>query len=123
MTGYRDPPKHSQYPPGVSGNPNGRPKGRTIFADIAEELQQQIELSEGTSSRTVSKQRLVVMKLVEAAIGGDLRAIATVLNMCPRKPEYPLTVSEDQDHREILDAYSNRGTRRNETQSPTKTKE
>lgn len=27
MPGYRDPPKHSQFKPGQSGNPKGRPKG------------------------------------------------------------------------------------------------
>jgi len=120
MTGYKDPPKHSQYGPGVSGNPGGRPKGRSIFADMAEELQQQAELADGTSSRKVSKQRLLVIKLIDAAVAGDLRAIATVLNMCPRKRDDDLPEADEEEHQEIFDALTNRAARRDQAQPTSK---
>lgn len=113
MTGYKDPPKHSQFRPGVSGNPKGRPKGRNIFADLQEELQQAIA-DQGTGTQT-TKQRLLVKKLVEDAIAGDARAISTVLSMCPRRSDDDLPETDDEGHREILDVFSNRGLRNDET--------
>ena len=32
--GYRKPPKHSQFKPGQSGNPNGRPRGASLATQV-----------------------------------------------------------------------------------------
>ena len=36
--GYKKPPIHTRFKPGVSGNPKGRPKGtKNLATDLAEE--------------------------------------------------------------------------------------
>lgn len=116
MPGYKDPPLHTRFQKGApSPNPNGRPKKRTIVADFEEELQQQIA-EEGNRSLT-TKQRLLVKKRVDAAIAGDTRAIATVLNMCPRRSNDTVPESNDEDDREVLDVFSHRGSRNDQPPS------
>jgi hypothetical protein len=66
--GYKTPPKDTQFKPGQSRNPNGRPKGaRNLKTDLADELQERIVLREGGERRTVSKQR-AMLKLMERAL-------------------------------------------------------
>ena len=63
--GYGKPPKHTQFEPGQSGNPRGRPKGtKNLKTDLMEELGEKILVREGEQARRVSKQRAVVMALV-----------------------------------------------------------
>ncbi|SRR5713101_4445432 len=54
--GFRRPPLHTRFKPGVSGNPSGRPKDsknlKTLLHAI---LNEQISLQEGSQSRKVSK--------------------------------------------------------------------
>ena len=78
--GYGRPPKHSRFKPGQSGNPKGRPKGaksqKTIFQEA---LDARIEYLEQGKRQSATRRELVVLKLVEKALKGDARAIATLL--------------------------------------------
>jgi hypothetical protein len=59
--GYGKPPKHTQFKPGKSGNPQGRPKGtKNLKTDLAEELCEKILVHEGGQARKLSKQRALV---------------------------------------------------------------
>jgi hypothetical protein len=73
--GYRRPPLHSRFQPGVSGNPSGRPKGtpnlKTIFEQI---LKEQISLREGSVTKKITKAEAVVRSLVISAMKGDSRS-------------------------------------------------
>jgi len=73
--GYRHPPLHSRFQPGVSGNPSGRPKGtpnlKTIFEQI---LKEQISLREGSVTKKITKAEAVVRSLVISAMKGDSRS-------------------------------------------------
>jgi hypothetical protein len=64
--GYGRPPTRSRFKPGHSGNPRGRPKRRSIKADLRDAL------SETTGSDGSTKQQQMVKKLVDEAAGGDL---------------------------------------------------
>jgi len=108
--GYKRPPKETQFKPGQSGNPNGRPKGaRNLKTDLADELQERIVLREGGERRTVSKQRAMLKRLMERALNGDTRAASLIINMAARF----LDQTEDEEHdtplaetdRAILEAY------------------
>lgn len=83
--GYCKPPRSSQFRPGVSGNPNGRPKGtRNLATDLAAELGEQIAVRENGRLRQISKQRALIKSLMAKALEGDVRASAAVLALYAR---------------------------------------
>jgi hypothetical protein len=73
--GYKRPPRHTRFPPGVSGNPSGRRKGskniRSIFEKI---LGEEISLREGSVTKKITKAEAVVRSLVISAMKGDSRS-------------------------------------------------
>jgi len=74
--GYGKPPKHSQFKPGQSGNPRGRPKNiRNFRTDLLDELQARVTVNEGGRTQTISRQQAMIKRTVEKALQGDLRAI------------------------------------------------
>lgn len=70
--GKGNPPKHTQFKKGVSGNPNGRPK----LPDIKEALIK--VLSDEQEGMTALE--AVLKKLRQMAIKGDIRAIKELLD-------------------------------------------
>jgi hypothetical protein len=106
--GYKKPPRHTRFRQGRSGNPNGRPKqARNLLTDLHEELQQRITVREGGTERRISRQRAVVMRLLDKALKGELGAMAKLLDLVlrhegvagePRGPDTPLSAEE----REVL---------------------
>ena len=113
-TGYKQPPRHRQFVPGQSGNPNGRPKGAKNFkTDLREELSEIISFREADGEVAISKQRALIKRLVTSAINGDARAIATVMSFCARsfggEGDDQQQAPED---REIVQVFARRSTKR-----------
>ena len=80
--GYRKPPKANQFQSGQSGNLSGRPKhSKNMKTDLQEELYDLVQVNSGGKSRTVSKQRAMLMRAVEKAINGDVRAMEYVTKL------------------------------------------
>jgi len=80
--GYRKPPKHSQFQPGKSGNPNGRSKGsRGLKTDLAAELDAKHTIQINKQPVTASRQRLMVRTLAIRAASGDLKATQLLMPM------------------------------------------
>jgi hypothetical protein len=73
--GYGKPPRHTQFQPGRSGNPNGRPKKKTSFDDdVDRELSTSITVLENGERRRITKQRAIAKQHVNRALGGDVRS-------------------------------------------------
>jgi hypothetical protein len=46
--GYKKPPRHTQFKPGQSGNPRGRPKQSATFADVlTKQLRKKVTVTMG----------------------------------------------------------------------------
>jgi Family of unknown function (DUF5681) len=92
MVGYGRPPTKSQFKPGVSGNPKGRPKRdpAAISNIIKTALNAPIQYRERGRTKTATRTEIGLRKLVENALNGDLTAAATLL-------EYRIQASRNGD--------------------------
>jgi hypothetical protein len=76
QTGYCNPPKHTRFTKGRSGNPKGRPKGSQNLATIlARAGRQRIKVIENGRTRYITKFEASMLQLVNQAVSGDLKAI------------------------------------------------
>jgi hypothetical protein len=76
----RNPPEHSRFKKGVSGNPKGRPpkvRKRQLVGEIVSEVQNTpTAYREGGRTKLASRLELVLKKLVNSALEGDARSAA-----------------------------------------------
>ncbi len=122
--GYKKPPKRTQFKPGKSGNPRGRPKGtKNLKTDLAEALAEKVIVREGNAPRQVSKQRALVMSHLNRAIKGDARSAALITSLMTRlldTGEGVVDVEEvlHQDDLEVVEAFEARVRRRQQNDQP-----
>lgn len=73
--GYGRPPKASQFKPGQSGNPKGRPKGsRNVSSELHDLFLDKVAVNDGTRRRHVTRLAAVFLAQWQRAIKGDERA-------------------------------------------------
>lgn len=73
--GYKKPPKHTQFQPGQSGNPAGRPKDtRNVKHVLLQVATEDMLISENGQSKVVSKQEALIRRLYADALAGDKAA-------------------------------------------------
>src|SRR5215207_9801957 len=102
--GYRRPPRHTQFRPGESGNPGGRPrKLPSLRRELEAELAESMQIAEGGHKVTVSKQRGVVKALVSRALAGDMRAMAVIVALVRSLGEREAI--DDEGDREVLERF------------------
>lgn len=110
--GYRKPPKHSQFQPGQSGNPKGRPKGsRNFKSDVLDTLKTPIPVTQDGKKRKVSTQKAALMRLREKALSGDHRALDRLLELARLYNDEEMArtdTSRSPDDEAILEAYATR---------------
>lgn len=110
--GYKNPPLHTRFKPGQSGNRRGRQKGlRNLSTDVKRMLEEPIKVTVGGKDRRVSSQEAALKRLREKALKGDARALDRLLAMAERhNGEAATDVAAGtplaDDDRAILDAYA-----------------
>ena len=79
--GYKRPPKHTQFRPGRSGNPRGRPKAVASFrSDFTAEMRERVTVRDDNGrSHRISKQRALIQMLFSAALKNERSAVSAVL--------------------------------------------
>jgi hypothetical protein len=105
------PPKRTQFKKGRSGNPKGRPKGsRNLQADLSEELHELVTVTENGRPVRVSKYRAVFKRLLGKAFGGDLKAMALVLDRAEKILETPAPANENAEPEDeaVIESYFKR---------------
>jgi hypothetical protein len=115
--GYKRPPTATQFKPGQTGNPKGRPKNVGNFkTDLRDELSELITVRENGQARRITKLRALVKALVAAAIKGDMRAANAIVTFSTKSLAgaddlVPATdaTTDDQD---IIDAFVERELKR-----------
>ena len=111
--GYKNPPKSTQFKPGESGNPKGRPKGvKNLATDLQEELEQKVTVTEGNETSQVTKQRAMLKTLFAKAMKGDVRASSALITLILGLEETRKSVSEpeilSEEDQAVLDSYRKR---------------
>jgi len=92
--GYGRPPRASQFKPGQSGNPRGRPRGSLNVATILERtLREKLVINEGGRRREITKLEAAVKQLANKAASGDARAIQLLLGLTQAVEERAVTAS------------------------------
>jgi len=97
LVGYGNPPKHSRWKPGQSGNPKGRPRGsgrRQMGKIMTKVLGEKVEVTIAGSARWVSQGELAVRGVLKAAIKGNPSAYRAVMDSLP-----PEILCESEDDR------------------------
>jgi DNA-directed RNA polymerase subunit L len=94
--GYKNPPKHSQFKPGVSGNPNGSKgkEGKTLTTLLREILDKEINIKKHPitkeSNVKLTTSEIILLQLVSKASKGNLKAINSILDRTEGRPKQAL---------------------------------
>ena len=76
-----NPSKHTQFRKGTSGNPRGRPRGsKNLSTYLMEAARDQVTVTVGGRTRTISKLQATTMQLATKAASGDQAAIGRFLD-------------------------------------------
>ena len=85
--GYGRPPISSQFQPGQSGNPNGRPKGARSASSIARDaLERAISVNVKGTWRKTTVRKAAYRRLAEKAVAGDVKALDYLLALESKQP-------------------------------------
>ncbi len=80
-TGRGNPPKHTQFKKGVSGNSKGRPKGsKNLSTLLMAAGRDQVTATIDGKQRRITKTEATTMQLATKAAGGDPASIAKFLD-------------------------------------------
>jgi hypothetical protein len=113
MTGYKNPPKESQFKKGQSGNLKGRPKRSTdLGTELMQLLNASIPIRENGKSRRVSRGLAMFMKLYDQAVHGDIKSATTLANFMsklkPEQPEKPEPTDISESGQSIIEDFLRR---------------
>ena len=81
--GYGRPPKKTQFKPGQSGNPRGRPKksSRSFLQIFDDALSSQLTISQDGIKQNLPASEIICRQIVSKAAKGDFPAIKQVWTM------------------------------------------
>lgn len=73
LVGYCRPPVEHRFKPGTSGNPRGRPRGRSLRSRLRELL--------GKKIHGFAAAELIAARLIQESLNGDIRAMRVLLDV------------------------------------------
>lgn len=80
--GYRKPPVATQFKPGKSGNPKGRPKSAKGLSTIVRDtLTQKVSVRTANGEKRISRIEAALHKTIELAMKGNPRALAQLIKL------------------------------------------
>ena len=86
--GDNHPPRHTQFPPGVSGNPKGRPKGSTnLRTRVHQGLRKTVTVNKGGRPVRMAVVDVISNRVLESSMKGDFKAIQFVPQSEQEAPE------------------------------------
>ena len=75
--GYGNPPAHTRFQPGQSGNPKGRPKANKGLSEVVlKEAARRIKVTTPTGDKRITKLEALARTVGDGALRGDPKAIA-----------------------------------------------
>jgi hypothetical protein len=79
--GRGKPPHQSRWQKGVSGNPGGKKKGTSnLKTALQDALLRPVTITENGEKKVISMREALIMRLVEAGLKGDSRAINAIFD-------------------------------------------
>lgn len=103
--GYGKPPKHTQFKPGQSGNPRGRPKKtKNVDALLERELDGILAVQEGGQAKRMTKREAIIKQVVNMAIKGYAKPLQLILAHLEKTREPEPFIPSAEDDAEILKA-------------------
>ena len=110
--GYGKPPRHSQWKPGQSGNPKGRPKQmKDVTALLHEALYRPVTMTQNGRRRRMPLVQVLVEGLIRLSVKGDPKARRDLFKLLDRHPgaakrqELFRLITPDMSPQEAADAY------------------
>jgi Family of unknown function (DUF5681) len=107
--GYCNPPQHTRFKTGQSGNPRGRPKGTLNMATVLERtLREKVVVNENGKRKTITKLEAAITQLMNKAASGELKAVQLLTALVRTAEERALQVAapdsdlEEVDERVVL---------------------
>jgi hypothetical protein len=108
--GYRKPPKRSQFQPGVSGNPSGRPKiASDLHSELLRELKSGLVIHENGKRKVIKKSQGLIKQLTNRGLSGNIPVLRETLAQWwealerAAQEEQWAQLSEDERVREMSD--------------------
>jgi hypothetical protein len=82
VVGYKKPPRHTQFVPGKSGNPRGRPKKTKSISDVfTKHLNKKVAINIGGDVQKTSMLDAIAMKHINKAATGDTKSAEFVFRV------------------------------------------
>lgn len=105
--GYKKPPVETQFPPGQSGNPSGRPKGTVRLNDIVTaELNSLIMVMADGTEKPIPKMEAMVKALTAKAMQGDVKAANVILKLAAPAEEEAFRAQREYDMKGVDEAVA-----------------
>lgn len=111
QVGFCQPPEHTRFQPGQSGNPAGRPKGsRSFKTELRNALATEVEVQIDGAKQRMSKFRVIFERLMSSASKGDFKAAALIVELGQKIDSESPSATNDQielssGDQKILDRY------------------
>ena len=92
--GYCNPPAHTRFKTGQSGNPRGRPKGTLNMATVlGRTLSEKVIVNENGRRKTITKLEAAIRQLTNKAASGELKALQLLAALVRSAEERPIQVA------------------------------